>query len=325
MKNLLKFAALGAVLVMGTTSCEQDSNNTIDQVFDGVTSGAVLRTIAITSNELPLGSTDAVFSVEIEEQDNQGGALLESVDAYLTFADGSADEGDSSAATTEEVFIRNIPASEFSPGPFGLPRTTYTLTLTEMLAAVGLGPDDIFGGDTFTTRFALNLTDGRTFSVNNAGGIITGGFFASPFQYTTPVVCPVGEEEFLGPYQITNGVPGVLDFNVFEEGGIVEMYFPEGGTSVDRAFDYVYLPDAGVGQDPVDFAMQFICNTVVIPPGQNSGLQCSSGLTIGPSPNGELGEYTTGDDSVFIIRFTDNSDSDCGESPRDVFATLTKQ
>ncbi|MEP2936731.1 MAG: hypothetical protein ABJM06_03400, partial [Gilvibacter sp.] len=86
-----------------------------------------------------------------------------------------------------------------------------------------------------------------------------------------------------------------------------------------------YLPDAGVGQDPVDFAMLFICNTVVIPPGQNSGLQCSSGLTIGPSPNGELGTYTTGDDSVVILRFTDNEGSDCGEGPLDVVATLTKQ
>ncbi len=325
MKNIFKIAALGAVLVLGTTSCEKDSNNVIDQVVDGVTSGAVLRTVSIASNELALGDDTAFFEVEIEEQDAEEGGLLESVDVYLTFADGSADEGDSSGGTFDEVFIRNIPASEFSPGPFGLPRTTYTLTLTEMLAAVNLNGDQIFGGDTFTTRMSLNLTDGRVFSVDNAGGIITGGFFNSPFQYVTPVVCPVGEEEFVGAYQITNGVPGVLDLTVFAEGVIVDLYLPEGGTSVDRAFDYQYLPDAGVGQDPVDFAMQFICNTIVIPPGQNSGLQCSSGLTIGPSPNGDLGEYTTGDDSVFIIRFTDNEGSDCGEGPRDVFATLTKQ
>lgn len=325
MKNIFKIAALGAVLVMGTTSCEKDSNNVIDQVFDGVTSGAVLRTVSIASNELPLGDSGATFEVTIEEQDAEGGALLESVDAYLKFADGSADEGDSSAANTDEVLIRTIPASEFAPGPFDLPRTTYTITLAEMLAAVGLTEDAIFGGDTFTTRFSLNLTDGRVFSVDNAGGIITGGFFASPFQYVTPVVCPVGAEEFVGAYQVSNGVPGVLDFNVFAEGVVVDLYQPEGGTSVDRAFMYQYLPDAGVGQDPVPFNIQFICNSVVIPPGQPTGLQCSSGLSVGPSPNGDLGEYTTGDDSVFIIRFTDNEGSDCGEGPRDVFATLTKQ
>jgi len=153
-------------------------------------------------------------------------------------------------------------------------------------------------------HLSLNLTDGRVFSVDNAGGIITGGFFASPFQYITPVVCPVGAEEFVGPYQVVNNTPGVLGFNVFAEDSIVEVYLPEDGTSVERAFDYVFIPDAGVGQAAVPFAMNFICNSIVIPAGQGTGLQCSSGLSVGPSPNGDLGTYTTGDDSVFVIRFT---------------------
>ncbi len=161
MKNIFKIVALGAVLVFSATSCEKDANNVIDQVVDGVTNGAVLRTIMIVSNEIPLFDSTASFEVIIEEQDAQEGGLLESVDVYLTFVDGSPDEGDSSAANTDEVFIRNIPASEFSPGPFGLPRTTYVITVNEMLAAVGLGDvgsseeEAIFGGDTFTTRMSL--------------------------------------------------------------------------------------------------------------------------------------------------------------------------
>jgi len=324
MKNFIKIISLVVVLVFSTTACEE-ADNVIDQVTDDVTSGAVLRTISLISNELPIGDDTASFSVEIEEQDELEGGLMESVDVYLKFADGSSDDGDSSAAITDEVFIKNIPASDFTTGPFNLPRTTYTITIAEMLAATNLTGDAIFGGDTFTTRLSLNLTDGRVFSVVNAGGIITGGFFNSPFQYITPVVCPVGEEEFLGDYTIVNNTPGVLGFNVFEEGGTMTLYIPEDATSVERAFDYVYLPDAGVGQGPVPFLMNYICDTVVIPANQGSGLQCSSGLTIGPSPNGDLGTYTTGDDSVVILRFTDNSDSDCGEGPLDVVATLTKQ
>lgn len=324
MKNIFKIFALAVALSIGMVSCEE-ANNTIDQVFDGVSSGAVLRTVNIFSNEIAIGDTTAEFSVELEAQDNTNGDLLESMDVYITYADGSPDDGDSSGGTTDEVFIKNVPAAEFTDGQFGLPRYTLTITANEMLAAVGLVFDNTFGGDTFTTRLSMNLTDGRVFSVDNAGGIITGGFFASPFQYITPVVCPVGEDEFIGPYTVTNNTTGVLDFNVFEEGATVVLYLPDGGTSVDRAFDYVYLPDAGVGQDAVDFAMQYVCNSVVIPAGQNSGLQCSSGLTIGPSPNGEQGIYTTGDDSVVILKFTDNEGSDCGESPRDVIATLTKQ
>ena len=324
LNSSLKVFALAAVVLVTSIACTEE-DNTVDNVFDGVTSGLVLRTISVIANEIPLGDETATFSIEIEAQDNQDGALLESVDVYVTFADGSPDDGDSSGGNTSEVFLRNIPAGDFTAGPFGLPRTTLTIGVGEFLSAVGLGQDNIFGGDTFTTRLSANLTDGRVFSTDNAGGIITGGFFASPFQYTTPVVCPVGEEEFLGDYTVNNLSAGVLGFNVFEEGGTVTLYVPEEGTSVERSFDYVYLPDAGVGQGPVDFAMQFVCNSVVIPPGQNSGLQCSSGLIIGPSPNGLLGEYTTGDDSFVLLRFTDNSDSDCGEGPKDVEATLTKQ
>lgn len=324
MKNIYKLFGLSLLVAGSFTSCTEE-DNVIDDVFSGVTSGAVLRTIAITSNEIPINDEAATFAVELEAQDNQDGALLESVDVYVTFTDGSDDDGDSSGATAGEVFLRNIPADSFEPGPFGLPRYTLVITAPEFLAAVGLEFENTFGGDSFNTRLAMNLTDGRVFSVDNAGGIITGGFFASPFQYNTPIVCPVMEDEFVGPYTVTNNSAGVLGFNVFEEGGTVTLYIPEGGTSVERAFDYVYLPDAGVGQDPVDFAMSFVCNEVIIPAGQNSGLQCSSGLTIGPSPNGENGIYTTGDDSVVILKFTDNEGSDCGEEPKDVVATLTKQ
>jgi hypothetical protein len=324
MKNIFKYFAVCAVLV-GMVSCDDDEQNVTDLVQETVERGAVLRTTATFSNEFPIGDTDALFSVEIEEQDVEGGDLLESVDVYITYKDGSPDAGDSSGGIFDEVFARNIPASEFSPGPFGLPRTTLTISFAEMLALVNLTDDQTFGGDSFTTRLALNLTDGRVFSTDNAGGIITGGFFNSPFQYITPVVCPVGEEEFVGDYTITNDTTGVLGFNVFAEGATVTLYIPEEATSVDRAFDYQYLPDAGVGQDPVDFEIQFVCNNVIVPDGQNTGLQCSSGLTVGPAPDGSFGSYTTGDDSTFTIRFTDNTGSDCGEGPLNVQATLTKQ
>lgn len=322
MKNIFKIFGLTAVLAVVATSCTGE-DNTIDTVFDGVTNGAVLRTINVFANEIPIGDDTAFFSVEIEEQDNQEGALLESVDVFVTFADGSPDDGDSSGGTTAEVALRNIPASDFTPGPFGLPRTTITITVGEFLSAAGLTPDAIFGGDTFTTRLAVNLTDGRVFSVNNAGGIITGGFFNSPFQYVTPVVCPVGPDEFIGDYTVVNNSPGVLGFNVFAEGGTVTMV--AGETSVDRNFDFIYLPDAGVGQPADTFLYQLVCNQVIVPPNQSTNLTCGTGLTIGPAPSGDVGSYTTGDDSVFTIIFTDNVQSDCGEGPMDVMATFTKQ
>ncbi len=322
MKNVLKFAALAAVLVFDS-SCESEGDNTIDQVFDGVTNGAVLRTVQIIANELPLGSEDASFSVLLEAQDNQDGDLLESVDFWITFADGSPEEGDSSAANTDEIFVRNIPASEFDDGPFGLPRVTYTLTLPEMLSLVGLTNDAIFGGDTFTTRVALNLTDGRVFSTNNATGIIQGGFFASPFTYTTPVVCPVGAEEFIGDYTLFNVVQS--DFgNIYAEESTVTLV--SGETSVDRSFSAVVLEDLAIGQDPTPLNFQMICNEVVVGTAQPTGLGCGGSLLLDPPIAAAPGTYTTGDDSVFniVMGYNVTGEATCAV-PLDIEIRLEKQ
>ncbi|MDC7995984.1 hypothetical protein [Altibacter sp. HG106] len=323
-KYLIKIYGL-LIVAVAMVGCEEEL--VVDDVTNGTTRGAVLRTITpIAANEIAVGaeSSEVVFDVTLEEQDAQNGDLLESVDVFATFTDNSPDNGDTTGATVgSEVLLRSIPASEWTDGPFGLPRYNLVITAGDFYSAFGLAGDNIFGGDNFTTRLQLNLTDGRTFSVNNAGSIITGGFFNSPFQYITPTVCPVEADEFVGAYALTSQTPGVLGFNVFASDLVADI--SAGDTSVDRMFMYQYLPDAGVGQGPVPFRFQLVCNTIIIPNAQPTGLQCSSGLLVGPAPSGTLGSYTTGDDSVFTLVFTDNINSDCGEGPVDVTAVFTKQ
>ena len=55
-------------------SCTEE-DNVVDQVFDGVSNGAVLRG-TIIENEIPVGVEDAKFVLDIEEQDIEEGALL---------------------------------------------------------------------------------------------------------------------------------------------------------------------------------------------------------------------------------------------------------
>ena len=328
---MLAAAALGSV----ATSCTGE-DNTVDTVLGDVTSGAVLRTISIISNEIPIGDETAVFSIEIEEQDAQDGALLESVDVYTTFLDGSPDDGDSSAATTTEVFLQNIPASEFTPGPFGLPRTTITIPASTMIAAVGLTNDALFGGDTFTTRLAVNLTDGRVFSVFNAGGIITGGFFNSPFQYVTPVVCPVTEDTFTGDYNVTQISPTIFGYDTFDPdgGGVVLTLVDadDSGTlvgspdlaSTQRGFNADYIAALGFGNTR-GYIIDFICGVVVVPTAQGTGLTCGGpGITLGP-PSGAPGTYDFADDSTFNMVFTDDELDDCGQGAPDVELRWDKQ
>lgn len=303
------------VLVLFATSCSKDSNNTIDQVFDGVSSGAVLRTINIVSGELPIGIEGAKFEVEVEEQDNQGGALLQSVDVFVSLSDNSPENGDVSA---DEVQIGNVDASAFSPGPFGLPRGTISVTLEEMLSALGVDEGDLFGGDAFNVRLSLNLTDGRVFSVDNAGGIITGGFFASPFTYSPTVICPIEDTYMVGDYLIEE-ITDYVDGPTFDDGSIVTVKV--GDFSTERFFFTSNYPDYCT--TPNDFRYTLVCGDILVPL-QESNCACGSGADYFGPPLGDPSTYDLADDSVFELTFGNDLQSDC-VAPEDTTYRFTKQ
>lgn len=304
---------LVALMALTFQSCTEE-DNTVDNVFDGITSGAVLRTISIESGELPLGTEGASFAVTIEEQDAEGGDLLQSVDVFASFQDNSSDNGDS---TSGEALIRSIDAAQFTDGPFGLPRTSISVTLTEMLSATGLTEDDLFGGDTFTIRLALNLTDGRVFSANNAGGVITAGFFNSPFQYKPTVICPVPETAFVGSYLIEE-ITDYVDGPTFDDGATVDVTV--GDFSTERVFFTANYPD--YCSTPNDFRFTLVCGTVTVP-FQESNCVCGDGTDFfGPAEVPSM--YDLADDSVFLLTFSNDTQTDCGP-PQDTTYRFTKQ
>ena len=319
-RKLLFTALTGCILF----SCGDDDKVT-DTVQENVETGAVLRTIEIVENSIPIaienGQTtiadNARLSIILEEQDLEEGALLESVDVYTIFSDGSPDTGDTAMAITEEVFLGNIPADLFTVGPFGLPRIDFSLEASELISAVNLTPDALFGGDTFTTRFALNLTDGRTFSTNNAGGIITAGFFNSPFQYITPVVCNLDTDSFVGDYLIEEITPYV-DGPTFADGSVVEVTV--GNTDTERVFFTPNYPDYCATLN--DFVLLFVCGEIIIPT-QESNCACSSGAGFF-GPTDSPANYDANDDSVFFISFLNDVESDCAP-PEVTTYKFTKQ
>ena len=69
-------------------SCE-DGDKVIDEVFANTTSGIVLRTVNIESDELPIGQSDSYFGVVVEMQDEEDGALVESLEVYVQFNDNT--------------------------------------------------------------------------------------------------------------------------------------------------------------------------------------------------------------------------------------------
>ena len=185
MKNIFKI--LICSLLMVSFSC-QDSENTIDTVLDYET-GAILRTISVDSQLLNASDANSLFSVTIEEQDEQDGGLLQEVRVLVELRDLTTDF---TTPATGEVLVQTIPASEFSTGPVGLPRTQVNMAFGDAAAALGLPLDPETGynpGDIFVVKLELVLTDGRVFGASSAAGIITGGFFSSPFQYNALLTC----------------------------------------------------------------------------------------------------------------------------------------
>ena len=183
MKNLFKFL-LAFFVAFSFNSCKE-SNNAIDVVLDNEF-GAALRTLAVNNSVLNSSDDSSTFSVDVEEQDEQGGGLLQSVDVYVSLQDLTPDNG---TTVANDAFVKSIHASEFTPGPHGLPRATITATFGESTAAMGLSSDDYFAGDLYIFELRVVLTDGRVFGAQSAGSSITGGFIDSPYQYNGLLTC----------------------------------------------------------------------------------------------------------------------------------------
>ena len=173
-------------------SCSE-SDKVVDQIVADEQRGAVLRQTEVRSNSVALNTDTGLlvdgeqFDVDLEYQDTEDGNLLSEMNVYVSFADNTDDEVDN---TKSEVLHETLSASDFTTGTRGLPIVTYSILGTEMLSTLGLSPDALgIGGDVFTVRFEVVLTDGRSFSAENNSGTITGSYFRSPFSNNIAVVC----------------------------------------------------------------------------------------------------------------------------------------
>jgi hypothetical protein len=173
-------------------ACE-DGDKVFDQIIEAETRGSTLRTIEVAESQIEYDVvtstlTSGGFSATVEVQDQENGALLQSLDVYLGYNDKTSDRGNSTIGDAE-VLVQSFSLADGTIGDVGLPRFTYTTTAAEMQSTLGLTGDDIFGGDAFTIRFEIVRTDGARYSVADNSGTITGSYFNSPFEYEAVMVC----------------------------------------------------------------------------------------------------------------------------------------
>lgn len=327
MKINYKIFTLFAVASLMFTSCDE-GDAVVDQVTASTTRGAILRTVNLISNELPIGKSDASFAVDLEVQSEQDGTLVDNIEVFLGFRDNTVASGGTDLSKAESL-IATLASSTFTTGEFGLPRVSFAITLAEMLTSTGVNESDLDGGDQFTVRFELVLSDGRRFSFAQNSGTLTGSYFSSPFLYTPTVICEVPADKFVGTYLLTTdpSTPSPAGGGATWTAGGVEVTLAVGATSSQRTFEAVYLADFGIGNGLNEFVMDLICGEVVIAAGQSSGLQCVGGILFGPPIGGQAnGTYdiTAQDDSVITFWFVEDETADCGTAAN-VLGMLVKQ
>ncbi len=199
MKNLRLYIALALVALVA--SCSEDDKVTVG-VQETVARGAVLRTVSFESTTFNVFDPASIFGVTIEEQDLEDGDLLSNIEIYVGFVDNTDSNGTTSAT---ETLVSTVAASEFTSGPNGLPRTSFSVSLGDALSALGVAntPANVTGGDQINIRLVVNLTDGRSFTDVDATGNVSGGsFFSSPYAYRAGINC-IPTSPVTGDYTLT--------------------------------------------------------------------------------------------------------------------------
>ncbi|TAI49682.1 hypothetical protein [Flagellimonas allohymeniacidonis] len=177
-------------------ACETD-DKIVDGVLADVGTGAIIRTIDEDNDLVYNDETDAfdagsTYALVLEEQDEENGALLSSLDIFVNFDDNSSGGTD---MTTAEVLLETLQASDFSSGDRGLPQVSVSYTSDELVTATGIDESMIVGKDRFEFRLVLTLTNGEVYTNSDVGGPVSGGaFFSAPFEYFPVIACSITED-----------------------------------------------------------------------------------------------------------------------------------
>ena len=167
------------VIVEGTTrgvATDFDGNFSIQATQGDV---LVITYVGYAEQRITIGDEDS-YSIRME--------LRSALEEIIVTGQGSGIER-RKLSTTVDVLLENVSASAFTQGESGFPEYQYSISANTMLSTLNLSADQIDGGDLFVLRYALNLTDGRTFSTANTGNNVRTTSHNAPFRYSAVVVC----------------------------------------------------------------------------------------------------------------------------------------
>ncbi|MGB5693699.1 MAG: hypothetical protein WBM43_13920 [Flavobacteriaceae bacterium] len=314
-KNKFLIALVTVVLF---TACKTD-DKLVDEILATVERGAIVRTISSEGLSWNVVDDTETLTLRLEAQDEADGELLKEVRFYVDLVDNTPD----STVDPAEVLFQTIPASEWEGDVWGLPRTTFTTTLADVAAVLGLSLGEYNCGDQFNIRLELELIDGRVWTNTDLAGTVSGGsFFASPLNYRIDLIVLLPSDTlYTGDYQLTQTAPGTFGVNDYADG----IYTIDASDNVTRLIRNVTTFPAFGGFGPVDVEFKFVCDEIILTGGQSVGAGCSAAIQSGPAEVNANFDPVSPDDSAFDINFTSDETNDCGNGTFQAVINLVKQ
>lgn len=332
----------GVLLLAVTFSCDSlvgdpDLPIPLDETLSNT--GAFLRVKTITTAAFDLADANAAYEFVGEYFDGEGASLLESVTFYASYRSFALPGVAPTIYPESELFT--IPSSSFAvDATTGLPTANISVPLADVVAGIPqLAAGDVGVEDRFTLRWALNLTDGRSFSADDASPALSGGFYRSPYAAAVSTVQALANDEFVGDYTFTRQTVEVGPFESPFFGGAFGTWdyifgnTPFTGTlSVDpnnslngRVVDLPGpYPNSVFGLGPMTGVQLAIGRTAQVASTANVGVGCGLNIAIGRPSDDGIVEIDVNDDSSFILAFSENVNADCGRGSADIFFDVVK-
>ncbi len=190
----LNLAILTVSFLLAFTACEKDMAFV---EFEDLQKGAFARLLDRSGAFFFTDPDNSAVDISVEFYDEDDGRNVASYSWTVQYIDKEND----GAGNVGPVDLLTINASEFSTNPdTGLPSVSFTITMNEVLDALGITIDDVDGGSTMRFEGTVTKNDGSSFSRTNTGpNVIASAPFSGFFSFDADLLC---ESDLAGAYTV---------------------------------------------------------------------------------------------------------------------------
>jgi hypothetical protein len=302
--------------------------------------GAFLRVLSVTSSGFDVADLNtAKYEFVGEVQDVNDGQDVAKVDFYVAFKPSGQKAGNEPSTPIVSYDAANFTTQKAS----GLPGSTFSLKLTDILNYLNLDVNTLGLGDQMEIRWEVILKDGTVFTNKHASPAVTGGFYVSPYFARASIVSSIPDNIFVGDYTVTKtgGGSGIFGTSaIFSDGPTntgpftMTLQVDEDDKKNGRVASVCYLPDFGCFSMnlPLTFFRKqgfktfgvddnWVSTRGTVSSGVGCGLNLDLAQIVDPTQSG----FDVDDDSSFSFILEDNKNGDCGGAATPATFTAVKK